>query len=78
MGSFIAAEIRDLIYKETGLTCCAGIGPSKLLAKLVGEVHKPNMQTTIFPEKAEEFLSSLRVRKIPGKFWIIFWFDVGE
>ena len=66
IGSVIAAEIRDAICKEIGLTSCAGIGHSKLLAKLVGEVHKPNMQTTIFPEQAEEFLASFKIRKIPG------------
>ena len=66
MGSIIAAGIRDAILREVGLTCCAGIGHSKLLAKLVGEVHKPNKQTTIFPEQANKFLSSLEIRRIPG------------
>ncbi|KAJ7389846.1 hypothetical protein OS493_028815 [Desmophyllum pertusum] len=66
IGSLIAAEIRQAILQETGLTCCAGISHNKLLAKLVGGWRKPNMQTTLRPEDAEDLLSGLQARDIPG------------
>lgn len=66
MGSVIAAEVRQAILQDTGLTCCAGIAHNKLLAKLVGGWRKPNMQTTLLPEDAESLLSGLQARDIPG------------
>ena len=50
-----------------GITCCAGISYNKILAKLVGTTHKPNDQSTLFPNDALPFMRSLgNVRKIPG------------
>ena len=66
LGSVIAAEVRQAILKDTGLTCCAGIAHNKLLAKLVAGWRKPNMQTTLLPEDAESLLSRLQARDIPG------------
>ena len=68
----IAAEIRQAILQEVGLTCCAGIAHNKLLAKLVGAWKKPNMQTTLLPKDAESFLSGLKARDIPGIYFFIF------
>ncbi|XP_061172200.1 DNA polymerase iota-like [Saccostrea echinata] len=66
-GSHIAEEIRAALYKEIGLTCCAGISHNKLLAKLVGEQHKPNQQTTLFSHQVEAFMARLpKARSIPG------------
>ncbi|XP_012148103.1 DNA polymerase iota [Megachile rotundata] len=63
----IAAEIRQRIHKELHVTCSAGIAHNKLLAKLVGSLHKPNQQTLIFPCNAPALLSSIgSVSKIPG------------
>ena len=62
----IAAEIRQAILQDIGLTCCAGIAHNKLLAKLVGAWKKPNKQTTLLPEDAESLLSGLKARDIPG------------
>ena len=67
MGSIIAAEVRQAILQDTGLTCCAGIAHNKLLAKLVAGWRKPNMQTTLLPEDTESLLSGLQARDIPGK-----------
>ena len=66
MGSMIAAEIRQAVLEEVGLTCCAGVANNKLLAKLVGGWKKPNMQTTLLPEDAESFLFTLKAKDIPG------------
>lgn len=67
IASQIASEVRQKIYDELGFTTCAGIAHNKLLAKLVCPLHKPNDQTTIFPEHAAGFMASLpSVRSIPG------------
>ena len=66
MASSLAAEMRKSLYDNLGLTSSAGISHSKVLAKLVGKIHKPNQQTTILPTFAGEFLSSKNVREIPG------------
>lgn len=67
IASKIAAEIRERIYKDLHVTCSAGIAHNKLLAKLVGSLHKPNQQTLIFPCSAPMLLSNIgSVSKIPG------------
>ncbi|KAJ9477437.1 hypothetical protein PHBOTO_000999 [Pseudozyma hubeiensis] len=45
----LAYYIRQRISDEVGLTCSAGIAPSKSLAKLVGALNKPNQQTAFCP-----------------------------
>ena len=55
------------LYNQLGFTACAGISVNKLLSKKVGEVHKPNQQTVLFPEDALDFLCSLSsIKDIPG------------
>ncbi|KAL0819882.1 hypothetical protein ABMA28_007898 [Loxostege sticticalis] len=67
IASQIASDMRQKIYNDLGYTTCAGIAHNKLLAKLVCPLHKPNDQTTIFPESAEGFMSTLQsVRCIPS------------
>lgn len=48
----LAYYIRQRISDEVGLTCSAGIAPSKSLAKLVGALNKPNQQTAFCPPVA--------------------------
>ncbi|CAG5117633.1 unnamed protein product [Candidula unifasciata] len=67
IGSQIAAEIREALHKEIGITSCAGIGHNKLLAKVIAGTHKPNQQTTVLPHLALDLLSSFSsVLCIPG------------
>ncbi|KAL3062548.1 hypothetical protein OYC64_002372 [Pagothenia borchgrevinki] len=67
LGSHIAAEIREDIKGKLGLTGCAGIATSKLLAKLVCGTFKPNQQTTLLTENIDDIMGSLSsVRKVPG------------
>ena len=67
VGSQVAADIREGLFKELGITCCGGIAHNKLLSKLVAGTHKPNQQTTLFPESTNTLMSSLKsVRNIPG------------
>lgn len=82
IASQLALYIRGRISNEVGLTCSAGIAPSKSLAKLVGALNKPNQQTTFCPpiglkfegrtdearllQHVNHFLDPLDLRKLPG------------
>jgi DNA polymerase-4 len=60
----IAAEIRDRIFEETGLTASAGIGPNKLVAKIASDWNKPNGQFEV--RDVDAFMRDLPVRRIWG------------
>ena len=62
----IAQQIRHEIYQETGLTASAGVAPIKFLAKIASDENKPNGQCVITPEKVNEFIDTLPLKKIPG------------
>lgn len=62
----IAAEIRQRIFKEVGITASAGIAPNKFLAKVASDWQKPDAQTVIKPQQVDEFVKALPVQKIPG------------
>ena len=65
-GSRVAAAARRAVQQRTGLTCAAGIASSKLFAKLVGGLHKPDSQTALPEAEARAFLAPLPVRALPG------------
>lgn len=67
-GAALAAELRAHVVKETNLTMCAGIGDSKLAAKIATGIHKPDSQTTFIsgPKAVEQFLAPKSPRAIPG------------
>lgn len=64
--TWIAQEIRQRVFQETGLTCSAGISYNKFLAKIGSDVNKPNGFKTIAPEEANDFLEVLEIRKFYG------------
>ena len=64
--TWIAQEIRQRVFQETGLTCSAGISYNKFLAKIGSDVNKPNGFKTITPEEANDFLEALEIRKFYG------------
>ncbi|XP_052011663.1 DNA polymerase iota isoform X2 [Apodemus sylvaticus] len=67
VASQIAAEMREAMYNQLGLTGCAGVAPNKLLAKLVSGVFKPNQQTVLLPESCQHLLHSLNhIKEVPG------------
>lgn len=77
LGSHLAHFIRTSLEHERGYTATVGISTSKLLAKLVGNVHKPNNQTTLIPpyshplgvpdsSNVTQFIDGHEVGKIPG------------
>ena len=52
-----AVEIKERIKRELGFTVNIGIGRNKVCAKMAGELKKPDMVHTLWPEE------------IPGKLW---------
>ena len=65
----IVQEMRKKVFEITGgLTCSAGIAPSKMLAKISSEKNKPNGQFALKADLdvLQHFLHALPVRKIPG------------
>ncbi|BFZ53849.1 hypothetical protein PYCC9005_000880 [Savitreella phatthalungensis] len=65
-GARLAEILRHRIHQELGFTSSAGIAMSRVLAKLVGNEHKPNDQTTIVPEAHGSWIASVPAQRIPG------------
>ena len=64
--SVIAKRIKSEIYKEIGITSSAGVSYNKFLAKIASDYQKPNGLTVITPEKAQEFIDKLPIKKFFG------------
>ncbi|KAB1208366.1 DNA polymerase kappa [Morella rubra] len=64
----IAQELRTTVYEETVLTCSAGVGPNRLLAKVCSDINKPDGQFVLPHDlmAVMTFISSLPIRKIGG------------
>jgi DNA polymerase IV (archaeal DinB-like DNA polymerase) len=61
-----ARESKEKIMAGLGLSCSIGIGPSKVVAKIASDFEKPDGLTMVPPERVQEFLAPMPVRKIPG------------
>ncbi|MFT5317424.1 MAG: DNA polymerase-4 [Chlamydiales bacterium] len=64
--TFLAVEIRETIFKRTGLTASTGVSYNKFLAKVASDINKPNGSLTITPEESIHFLNNLAIRKFYG------------
>ena len=62
----LAQQLKNEIRNNLKLTCSVGITPNKLLSKIASDFKKPDGLTTVKPEQIEQFLSSLKIREIPG------------
>jgi DNA polymerase IV (DinB-like DNA polymerase) len=60
----LARRIKREIFEKEMLTCSAGIGPNKLVAKIASDLQKPDGLTIVREKDAESFLSPLPVRKL--------------
>ncbi|KAK6102639.1 impB/mucB/samB family protein [Brugia pahangi] len=70
IGADLVEQIRRNIKKSTAFNCSAGIGSSKMIAKLVCSRHKPGQQTVVFNEaipKVFEYTPINEVRNLGGK-----------
>lgn len=59
-----ANAIKDEIYETLGFTVNVGVSDNKLLAKMAGDLRKPNMVHTLFPEEVERKMWPLPVRDL--------------
>ena len=64
----LAEEIRDSVTQRVGVAmrCSIGLGPSRLLAKAAGEMHKPAGFDWLSPEVMPAKLAGFALRDIPG------------
>lgn len=62
----IARRIKAEILDKTQLTCSAGVSYNKFLAKIGSDLDKPDGLVHIPPERAEEVLFELPIRKFHG------------
>ena len=65
---FLGQKIRQTISEKMHMTCSAGIGCNKMLAKICSELDKPNGQTYLSFDKQKilDFMAEKKVRDIPG------------
>ncbi|KAI9753803.1 MAG: histone acetyltransferase [Chaenotheca gracillima] len=76
VGSHLGQYLRHRLEEDKGFTSTVGISSSKLLSKLVGNLHKPKGQTTLVPpyvspkegidSNVTKFIDSHGIGKIPG------------
>lgn len=59
-----AHEIKDRIKKELGFTVNIGVSCNKLLAKMAGELKKPDMVHTLWPEEVPQKMWPLPVGEL--------------
>jgi DNA polymerase-4 len=62
----IAHSIKDAIKREISLTASVGVAPNKFLAKLVGDLSKPDGLAILEPTQVERFLAPLPVTRLWG------------
>jgi DNA polymerase-4 len=62
----VAQEIRNNVFKRTGLTCSMGITPNKLLSKIASELDKPDGLTILTMDELPTRIWPLPVRRING------------
>jgi len=60
----VAYEIQKRIKDELGFTVNIGISSNKLLAKMAGDLEKPNKVITLFPEEMEKKMFELSISEL--------------
>ena len=60
----VAHEIKNRIHRELGFTVNIGIGNNKVCAKMAGELKKPDMVHTLWPDELECKLWPMPVREL--------------
>lgn len=62
----IAQEIQKEVTDKVGITISIGIAPTKSLAKIASDEHKPNGITIVKPDNIHNFLKNMDITRIPG------------
>ncbi|EEQ33586.1 conserved hypothetical protein [Microsporum canis CBS 113480] len=76
LASHLGKYLRKQLEEKQGYTSTVGISTSKLLSKLVGNIHKPRNQTTLIPPYLHDadqsdnyitqFMDGHEIGKVPG------------
>jgi len=61
-----ARRLMDEVLNKENLTCSIGVAPNKIVAKIASDYRKPQGLTIVKEEDVKEFLSPLKVRRLPG------------
>jgi DNA polymerase-4 len=61
-----ARRLKRAVREATGLTVTCGLGPNRMLAKLVGKTVKPDGLARVTAAEAEAFMRDLPVEKVAG------------
>jgi len=61
-----ARRLKRAVREATGLTVTCGLGPNRMLAKLVGKSVKPDGLARVTAAEAEAFMRDLPVEKVAG------------
>jgi DNA polymerase-4 len=61
-----AALLKRWIRADTGLTVTCGLGPNRMLAKLIGKTVKPDGLRAIAAAEADDFLSGRPIEQLAG------------
>lgn len=59
-------KIKKTILDKEKLSCSVGIGPNKLISKILSDIKKPNGLTLVKKEEVDSFLFLMSISKIPG------------
>lgn len=62
----VAREIKNSVWRATGLTCSIGITPNKLLSKIASELDKPDGITVLTMDDVPARIWPLEARKVNG------------
>ena len=62
----IAGSLKKCVYAEIGLTASAGVAPSKFVAKIASDMHKPDGLTVVHHDEVQDFLDPLPIEKLWG------------
>jgi DNA polymerase-4 len=61
-----ARQIKQEVFKRTGLTCSIGLGPNRLIAKIASDLDKPDGLCVLPQERFLEVIGDRPARIIPG------------
>ena len=64
--AYLGQQLKDVVFKATGLTCSVGISPNKLLSKIASDLNKPNGVCVLAIEDVPEKIWPLAVSKVNG------------
>ncbi|AWR98962.1 DNA polymerase IV [Metallosphaera hakonensis] len=62
----LARKLKEEILEKEKLRVTIGIGPNKVLAKIIGDKSKPNGLGVVTPEDVSRFIDELDISDVPG------------